>query len=53
MSDVNSMAVIGAGTMGAGIALSAATNGIKAYQVDVDQSQLERQVAAAMRRRAA
>ncbi len=42
MSDVNSMAVIGAGTMGAGIALSAATNGIKAYQVDVDQNQLDR-----------
>ena len=42
MSEVNSMAVIGAGTMGAGIALSAATNGIKAYQVDVDQNQLDR-----------
>ena len=42
MSEVNSIAVIGAGTMGCGIALIAATNGIKAYQIDVAKDQLDR-----------
>ena len=42
MSEVNSIAVIGAGTMGCGIALTAATNGIKAYQIDVAKDQLDR-----------
>ncbi|MCZ6493150.1 MAG: 3-hydroxyacyl-CoA dehydrogenase NAD-binding domain-containing protein [Planctomycetota bacterium] len=42
MNEVNSIAVIGAGTMGAGIALTAATSGIKAYLIDVVQAQLER-----------
>lgn len=42
MSEVKSVAVIGAGTMGCGIALTAATNGIKAYQIDVSKDQLDR-----------
>jgi len=42
MTDVKSMAVIGAGTMGSGIALTAASGGIKAYQVDVSAEQLDR-----------
>ncbi|MCH8211122.1 MAG: 3-hydroxybutyryl-CoA dehydrogenase [Planctomycetes bacterium] len=42
MAEVNSIAVIGAGTMGCGIALTAATNGIKALQIDVVQAQLDR-----------
>ena len=41
MAEVNSIAVIGAGTMGGGIALTAATNGIKALQIDVVQAQLD------------
>lgn len=41
MNEVNSIAVIGAGTMGCGIALTAASNGIKAYQIDVDKDQLD------------
>ncbi|MCH8822243.1 MAG: 3-hydroxybutyryl-CoA dehydrogenase [Planctomycetes bacterium] len=41
MSEVKSIAVIGAGTMGCGIALTAATNSIKAYQIDVDKDQLD------------
>ena len=40
--EVNSIAVIGAGTMGGGIALTAAANGIKALQIDVVQAQLDR-----------
>ena len=40
--DVNSIAVIGAGTMGCGIALTAATQGINAHQVDVVPDQLDR-----------
>ncbi len=40
--EVNNIAVIGAGTMGCGIALTAATNGIKAHQIDVVQDQLDR-----------
>ena len=45
MSEVRSMAVIGAGTMGSGIALAAALapgDGIRTYQVDVSSDQLER-----------
>ena len=40
--EVNSIAVIGAGTMGSGISLVAATSGIDAFQVDVSAEQLER-----------
>jgi 3-hydroxybutyryl-CoA dehydrogenase len=40
--EVNSIAVIGAGTMGSGIALIAATSGIEAFQVDVSTDQLDR-----------
>ena len=40
--DVKSIAVIGAGTMGSGIALAAALNGFRAYQVDVSSEQVER-----------
>lgn len=36
------MAVIGAGTMGSGIALTAAQSGLQAFQVDVSQAQLDR-----------
>lgn len=42
MSNVNSIAVIGAGTMGSGIALVAASSGIRAYQIDVSEEQLLR-----------
>lgn len=42
MSEVKSIAVIGAGTMGCGIALTAAMSGIRAYQIDVAPEQLER-----------
>lgn len=42
MSDVKSMAVIGAGTMGGGIALTAAQSGMRAFQIDVAQAQLDR-----------
>ena len=42
MPEVSSMAVIGAGTMGSGIALAAATSGIPAYLIDVVQEQLDR-----------
>ncbi|MEE2895237.1 MAG: 3-hydroxyacyl-CoA dehydrogenase NAD-binding domain-containing protein [Planctomycetota bacterium] len=41
-NDVNSIAVIGAGTMGSGISLVAATSGIDAFQVDVSADQLDR-----------
>ncbi|MAD78642.1 MAG: 3-hydroxybutyryl-CoA dehydrogenase [Planctomycetaceae bacterium] len=40
--EVNSIAVIGAGTMGSGISLVAATSGIDAFQVDVSADQLDR-----------
>ena len=40
--EVSSIAVIGAGTMGSGIALIAATSGIGAFQVDVSTDQLDR-----------
>jgi len=42
MSNVKSIAVIGAGTMGSGIALTAAMAGVRAYQVDVSSDQLDR-----------
>lgn len=42
MSDVKSIAIIGSGTMGSGIALAAATAGIHAHLVDVSAEQLER-----------
>jgi len=45
MSEVSSIAVIGAGTMGSGIALAAALapgGAIRAYQVDVSAEQLEK-----------
>jgi len=41
MSDIKKIAVIGAGTMGSGIALTAAINGFDAYQIDVAESQLD------------
>ncbi len=40
MSEVKSIAVIGAGTMGRGISLTAATHGIRALQIDVSDEQL-------------
>lgn len=42
MSDITSIAVIGAGTMGSGIALTAAMSGVKAFQIDVSAEQLNR-----------
>ena len=42
MNEVNSIAVIGAGTMGCGIALTAAASGMKAFQIDIVQEQLDR-----------
>jgi 3-hydroxybutyryl-CoA dehydrogenase len=42
MTDVTSIAVIGAGTMGSGIALTAASSGIDVIQVDVSKEQLDR-----------
>lgn len=42
MSEIKSIAVIGAGTMGSGIALTAALSGLKAYQIDVSPPQLEK-----------
>ena len=41
MSHVNSIAIIGAGTMGSGIALTAAQAGIRAFQIDVYAPALE------------
>ena len=41
-SNVKSMAVIGAGTMGSGIALTAAQAGLRVWQGDVKQEQLDR-----------
>jgi len=41
MADVKSMAVIGSGTMGCGISLTAAMHGIRAYQIDINEKQLE------------
>ena len=42
MSTVKTIAVIGAGTMGSGIALTAAQSGIAAIQVDVSQPALDK-----------
>ena len=42
MTKVNSLAVLGAGTMGSGIALVAAQSGIRAVQIDPARAQLER-----------
>ncbi|MHC4102977.1 MAG: 3-hydroxyacyl-CoA dehydrogenase family protein, partial [Planctomycetota bacterium] len=42
MTEVKSIAVIGAGTMGCGIAMTAATSGIKAFQIDISADQLDR-----------
>jgi len=42
MSDVKSIAVIGSGTMGSGIALTAAMSGIRAWQIDISPEQLEK-----------
>ncbi len=42
VSTVTSIAVIGAGTMGSGISLTAATSGIRAFQIDVSQAQLDK-----------
>ena len=42
MAKVSSIVVVGAGTMGSGIALTAASSGIRAYQVDVSAEQLSR-----------
>ena len=39
---VTSIAVIGAGTMGSGIALTAAQSGIKAFQIDLSQAALDK-----------
>jgi len=41
MNSVKKIVVIGAGTMGSGIALTAAQNGVAALQVDVNAAQLE------------
>ncbi|NNM25692.1 MAG: 3-hydroxybutyryl-CoA dehydrogenase, partial [Phycisphaerales bacterium] len=41
-SSVKEMAVIGAGTMGAGIAYTAAVNGIDVFQIDVADTALDR-----------
>ncbi|MHC5002419.1 MAG: 3-hydroxyacyl-CoA dehydrogenase family protein, partial [Planctomycetota bacterium] len=40
--EVNSIAVIGAGTMGSGIAMTAALSGLRAFLVDVSEEQLSR-----------
>jgi len=42
MSEVKSIAVIGAGTMGSGITMTAAIGGLEAWQIDVSQEQLDR-----------
>jgi 3-hydroxybutyryl-CoA dehydrogenase len=42
MPEMKSIAVVGAGTMGSGIALTAAQSGIRAYQIDVSEQQLDR-----------
>ena len=42
MAEIRSIAVIGAGTMGSGIALTAATSGLHAYQIDVSAEQLKK-----------
>ena len=42
MANVKSIAVIGAGTMGSGIALVAAQSGLRTFQIDVSREQLDR-----------
>ncbi len=42
MSEVNGIAVIGAGTMGGGIALTAAMSGFRAWQIDISPQQLDK-----------
>jgi 3-hydroxybutyryl-CoA dehydrogenase len=42
MTQTSSIAIIGAGTMGSGIALTAATSGLRAFQIDVSPEQIER-----------
>ena len=42
MTDISRIAVVGAGTMGAGIAMTAALNGIEVCQNDISEEQLER-----------
>lgn len=42
MTEVKSIGVIGAGTMGSGITLVAAMSGLKAYQIDVAEAQLQK-----------
>ncbi|MBC24438.1 MAG: 3-hydroxybutyryl-CoA dehydrogenase [Phycisphaerae bacterium] len=42
MSDVKSIAVIGAGTMGSGIALTAASSGFNTRLIDINQEQVQR-----------
>ena len=42
MSTVKTIAVIGAGTMGSGIALTAAQTGFSAIQIDVSQAALDK-----------
>lgn len=42
MSEVKSIAVVGAGAMGSGIALTAAMSGLKVWQIDVSEHQLDR-----------
>ncbi len=42
MSHSNSIAVVGAGTMGAGIALVGATSGMKSVQIDVSDAALDK-----------
>ena len=39
---IHKIAVIGGGTMGSGIALTAATNGINAVVIDINEDQLDR-----------
>jgi 3-hydroxybutyryl-CoA dehydrogenase len=41
-SEVKSIAVIGAGTMGSGIALTAAISGIRSYQIDISPEQIDK-----------
>lgn len=42
LRDIGKVAVIGAGTMGGGIAMNFASKGIPVYMVDVDQAAIER-----------
>ncbi len=42
MAEVHSIAVIGAGTMGSGISLTAAMSGLQCTLIDISQEQLER-----------